>query len=384
MGTLPGFNEPFHSYYDQYSVSVDDFTIPDYYSTYVPDNQDDANCVAVIAPDLSKGATRWTLNGRFIAIGIYRDEGRPTTQRQPSTGLQWVRSGVVLTITDTIKHRLKVGAKVSLWNVNVSEMNDVEVTKVVDAYSFSVRCYLMGASSGSNGAYQPLASTNFYENYRVFRLLPSFKLVTFTQIQDIFAATAPLTDSTLRTMYSVTSSTDVDVPKSKTKSINYDLPSSTVPKSELLHLGRRFDQQYDEDGLPLKLTYQADGIVSPVDNVDRVSKNKQTFLCKPLDNAALNSRLFVYDFYGIDLNDASRGPYHSTENVTRNQSIDGHESNLSVRLNNDGDLVYSSTLHDEFGNLAIGVQSNNALYIRKQILPLEFDAFNRPIKAPLG
>ena len=383
MSTLPGFNEPFHSFYDQYSVSVDDFTIPDYYSTYVPDNQDDANCTAVIAPDLTKGATRWTLNGRFIAIGIYRDEGRKTAQRPPSTALSWVRNGVVLSITDTIKHRLKVGDKVSLWNINTPEMNDVEVTNVIDAYTFSIRCFLLGATSGTNGSYQPIESTNFYETYRVFRLLPSFKLVTFAQIKQIFAATAPLTDTTLRTMYSVTTSTDVDVPKSKTKSVNYDLPSTTIPKADLLHLARRFDQQYDEEGLPLALTYQADGIVTPTHNVDKVTKNRQSFLCKPIDNAASNSRIFVYDYYGIDLNDVSRGPYHSTENVTKDLTVGGYEDNFSIRLDNVDNRVYSSTLHDEFGNLAIGVQTDNALFIRKQILPLEFDAFNRPIKAPI-
>jgi hypothetical protein len=64
--------------------------------------------------------------------------------------------------------------------------------------------------------------------------------------------------------------------------------------------------------------------------------------------------------------------------------VSGDIGNLKVKLDNAGDPVYAGKLHDEFGNLAIGVQQNNALTVRKQILPLALDIFNRPIKTPLN
>jgi hypothetical protein len=101
------------------------------------------------------------------------------------------------------------------------------------------------------------------------------------------------------------------------------------------------------------------------------------------NDEAKNSKIYAYDFYGIDLNDSSRGPYFSDKIVIRNEKIEGDIGNLLVKNDNEEKPIYSGKIHDEYGNLAIGVQENNSLVIRKQILPLKLDLFNRPLKKPL-
>jgi hypothetical protein len=380
MSNKPGFNEHFHEYYDQFSIPVSSLNIPSHFAKYIPDNQDDYNCTLVISPSPKKGAKKWTQKGKIITIGIYRDEGRESELPPIVTGVTWDRTGTRLLLTCVKPHGLAVKDHVHLWNINVSGMFSTEVTEIVNSYKFAIKTYLQGASSGV-GAYQSQTITNFYESYRVFRLLPSFKLLTISELNSIFSETAPLQLTSRRTLFNITTNKDSVLSSSKTSSTNYDLPTAgTITKDSLLKLKKRFNQQYDEAGVPLSLSYQETGYASPVNNVDSKYKNQQIFY----NAQTSSSRIKVYDFYGLDLNDEERGPYFSTTNVTRDEAIKQDIGNLEVKTDNQGNPIYSGQLYDEFGNLAIGVQSNNALVVRKQILPLILDAFNMPTKSPIN
>ena len=373
--TTPNFSDPFNTFYDQFSVHEADLDLPVHFDSYVPDNQTDYSCVSVIGPSVERGAISWTLNDKWITIGIYRDQGRPTSQRPSITGLSWTRSGFTITMTDPAGHKLHNGDVVNISNINVSMMTNVDVT-LIDSYSFSFKGFVTGTTSGVNGSYQDAFLTNFYETHRVFRLLPSFKLIPYASIQSIFTATAPIPQTALKTLYNISTAQTVPIPTTTSSSSNYQLPNTNLPIVDKLPLAKRFGQIYDASGQPLQLTYLSSGYPTYVNNVDSPFKNDQVFYNVPV-NSPTDPYIYVYDFYGIELNDVSRAPTYSTSNVTRNTSVIGSLNNLVVNVD------YTSTLNDLFGNLAIGVQSNNALVVRKQILPLELDSFNKPVKSPI-
>ena len=370
------FTNPFDPYYDLYSIDESELIVPDYFNRFVPDNQVDYNCIMVLTPNLDKGVKKWTLGDRWITIGVYRDEGRAPAQRQNRINLQWSRTGDIVIITDLDGHKLKVGDSINVYNVNMSVLTDAKVIKVIDQWSFSFKSSVVGAISGSNGAYQPNFITNFYETHRVFRLLPSFKLVPWADIQSLFVEIAPAQQAKRRSIYNITTSKVVKIPNAKSQSVNFELSNQTQPKIELLSLERRYGQVYNETGITLQLEYLPSGDFVPTNNVDSATKNPQIFLTT-LKTGDQGTRIHAFDFYGLDVNDATRSPYNSDQNVTRDTTITGNLNNLKLNV------PVTGSLNDEFGNLAIGVQSNNALVVRKQVLPLVLDSFNKPIKAPL-
>jgi len=375
--TIP-FNDVFNAYYDQFSMRAVDLVIPSYFNQYLPDNQPDYQCIKVISPNLNADVQRWTYNSSWITIGIYRDEGRPATQRPVRTGASWSRSGLTITITDPIGHKLEVGDLVNVYNVNVPALTNLPVLSVINAYNFTVRGTLTGPTSGTNGAYQNNFVTDFYEDYIVFRLLPSFQLVPISVILELFSSCSPTTQAARRTIYNITTSSEVKIPNGKSIAVNYELNNQSQSQNDKSAFPRMFSQAYDEKGTPLGLQYQGTGIPIPVNNVDSQYKNDQVFLNSARIINTSNDRIYVYYYYGIDINDATRGPYFSDTNITIDTTKTGYVGNLKENI-----VLSSRFLNDEYGNLAIGVQYNNALTTRKQVLPLSLDAFNRPIKSPL-
>lgn len=373
--SVPDFNDPFNSFYDQFSIHEADFSLPTHFNRYVPDNQGDYQCVNVIVPSISKGAISWTIGGKWITIGIYRDEGRPATQRPAQTGLTWSRVNRTITITDPNGHKLHAGDTVNVNNINLP-LVDVPVT-IIDPNTFTVQGFITGASSGSTASYQDNFVTDFYENYRVFRLLPSFKLIPISLVLQIFDQTKPVPAVAQPTLYSVTAGKMVTVPVGNNADFNYQLPTATQSSKDLLPLLRRFGQVYDSTGQPLELTYMSNGYPISINNVDSSYKNQQIFYNVPV-NQISDPFIYAYDYYGLLMNDASRAPTYSTSNVVINS--------FAVDVNNimvNPATGYVSTINDFYGNLAIGVQTNNALVVRKQILPLTLDAFNLPVKVPV-
>jgi hypothetical protein len=368
------FFDTFNPFYDQYSINHLDFTIPDEWDLFLPDNTVDFQCLSVIAPNPTAGATIWTQYGRWITLGIYRDEGRDPEQRPPVAGLSWTRVGRVLTITDPAGHRLRQDDVVNVTNVNVP-LTNVSVT-VVDSVTFQVPTLLYGDNSGSSATYQPTAIYNFYEQNYVFRLLPSFQLVPYSVVQQIFAATAPTVSLDRQKMLNVTSNTTVSLPTVKNVNVNYDLPIHGTPIYARLPLGIRFGQVYDDQGDPLALSYLDSGQPKPTNEVDSVYKNDPVHL-----DPDSPDRVYVYDFYGLDVNDPTRSPYFSSSIITRDPTISGNVNNI-LRRSQNGTTFYKKNLYDLFGNRVIGIQATNALTIRQNVLPLTLDNFNRPTKRP--
>lgn len=387
--TSPAFNTPFDPAYDVYSVSRLDFAIPDHFDVYAPEflNEIDFKCLSVICPNPEKGAKQWTYRGKWLTIGVYRDEGRESSQRPPTVGLSWVRSSTTMTIIDPAGHRLRTGDYVDLYNINVQTLLKTKIT-VINPTSFTVTVPLFGATSGTNGAYQPSDLYNFYEQNYVFRLLPSFQLVPFSLIQQLFTNSAPVPEPAVRELFNVTTNSSVLLPRGKSKSFNYDLPTTAKPIVDTLPLARRFGQVYDESGTPLKIEYQDDG--QPVNSVayDEEHLDPHKRFNAPLVNdpvmvdPSVDQWVHVYDFYGFQVNDSTRGPYFRTDLITRDLDMPAPYNNIK-RAEQNGVPYYAGKLYDKFANLVIGIQTNNATVIRKNLLPLRLDRFNKPEKLPI-
>lgn len=426
--TAPAFNEPFDPYYDQYSISHLDFAVPDHFDIYVPEfvNEIDFQCLSVICPSTNKGAKQWTYGGKWLTIGVYRDEGRDPAQRPPSTALNWSRSSTTLTIIDPSGHRLRTADLVNLYNINVPSLLKAPIT-IINSTTFTVRVPLYGDSSGSNGAYQPTELYNFYEQNYVFRLLPSFSLVPWSLIQELFASSAPDVVPQQREMFNITTGISNLLPRGISKSINYNLPLSGKPNGDNLPLDRRFGQVYDENGNPLKISYIANGqpvssksydspklsshvgFNSPLTNEDvaygetyRITDSNDQritsisgysgysgaitydlrILNLPRDDALSDTRVYVFDFYGGEINDPHRAPYFRTDLITRDETKPAPFDNI-LRAEQNGVPYYSKNLYDIFNNRVFGIQENNATVVRENLLPLQLDRFNRPIKSPI-
>lgn len=382
------FNDPFNAYYDIYSVRTNELDIPAHLDRYLPVNQDDAACLGIYVPSIPRGSKLWTKFGKWITIGLFRDEGREPALQPPSTGLGWTRVGNTLTISD-VSH-LKVGDRVNLYNLNLAyPLLDFPVSAAT-TLTFSIQVPALGPTSGVNGAWQHVKETNFYEERVVFRLLPSFKLVPYQDILDIFDESAPDEAPPTRSIYNVTTASQTRLPTGKSSSTNYDLPRRGASISDRLTLRRRFNQAYDETGTPLPLKYLDDGREDPVNRVDSPYKNEKILFNTPVqeeiqygDDPTEDERIYVYDFYGLDLNDPTRGPYFASNIIQRDIEVPAPRNNIARRLNNSGDPIYPGKLFDNFGNRVVGIQENNALLARSQILPIALDSFNRPVGTPV-
>jgi hypothetical protein len=391
-GIFPDWNKPFDPYYDRFSMKGRDLIIPAHFDIYQPDNQEDAQCLSVIATSIEHGAKKWAMHNKWITIGIYRDEARPTTQRPVFSQLTWSRDGAELKINHP-GHDLQVGDLINIYDVQPDPILSVPVEHVYSSELFSVTVGDFGDVLGFDAAWQPAAPTNFYEEYIVFRMLPSFNLLSIEDLFEIFADTTPIQQQDRLQMYDITAQNDVILPDGKSSTINYSLPREAVPKVNQVALGTRFDQIYDQDDRALPIKYREDGQPVDVDNVDSKYKNRKTHLNHFLVNEAIevgnivdqvtDSRIHIYDMYGSDLNDSSRGPYHSSNIIKRDPLVPGIENNVSRAMTPNGTVIYTGTLFDLFGNIVIGIQHNNALFVRAPILPLKLNRFNKPTKKPL-
>lgn len=297
------FFDPTNVYYNTYSVPAGNFTIPYHFDVYQPDNSADFKCLSVICPSLEVGSTKWTVNGSWLTIGIYRDEGR----------------------------------------------------------------------------------TGYDETHYVFRLLPSFKLISYAQVLQYFIDSAPAKTAVHRQLLNVTTNQLKKLPSNKGRLSNYDVPF--VP-SERLHLSIRFNQAYDETGAPLKLQYSPEGEALDVNRVDSIYKNPREFFLSPQANelgdpsSAQDAVVDVYDYYGLAVNDATRAPYFATDIITRDTDVDPPRDNIKRRLQGTVE-IQPGWLFDRYGNLVLGIQENNALVARSPILPLQLDTFGKPVKQPV-
>ena len=372
---IPGFDEPYDKAYNEFSVKSDRIKIPDHFNIYSPDNNSDYNCVSIISPSLEKGASKWTQNNKWITIGIYRDEGRLPSSFTPEIKVNWSRIGSVYTFND-VNHNLSVGDLITTYNESFNGI-DVLIQSIIDDNNFTFLGVDSGQLSGNNRYYQQFQTRDYFNDFRVFRLLPSFQLISFTEFKQILLDTAPIQKSSRTTLFNITSNSSVKIPTGNNQSVNYELVKTKVKEDK--NLSPRFGQVYDETGKTLELKYSVTGYPTKYFNVDSIYKNDQIFYSnlEPINHIA------IYDYYGFPINDTTRSPYHSISNIVKNNNIQGDINNLSKVWGGNQGGLYVSTLNDAHGNLVIGVKPDNSLVVRKQILPLELDPFNRPIKKPL-
>lgn len=348
------FNDPFNSVYDNYSVKISDITIPSYFVRHEVDTSIDSNCLAVFSVSPENGASKWSRNNRWITIGMYRDTGRkPSNSSYFSTS--WVRTAANLTIIINDANRIQVGDFVEILNSNVSRIASAKVLSVT-SNSFTVSTSDTGLLSG-NCQYRYI-NYQFAERRVIFRLLPNNKIITIAELNELFNYCAPVITNT-------------------TPSIG------TSKQFGRLTLGRRFDQIYDHFGEPLSVQYQNNGL--PIIDQVVAGKSRQTaFNNSPVitesdDNDSVDSRIYVYDTYGIEINNPFRGPHFVDNIITRDTTITGNLNNILRKTDSRGQVIYDGPLFDAYGNPVVGINSNNTVVIKEAFLPITVDRFNRPV-----
>lgn len=373
----PGLDQPFDPGYDVYSMWRADFKVPSFCWIYKPDNNADYACDAVIAPAPELGAKLWTRNGRRILIGIYKDEGRPNGLRRPARIVSWVRRVNKITLTDSAPHHLHVGDIVDVYNTTTAEAR-LPVLKVNDAYSFEVRSLATGPISGLTGGYSPLEPVIFSEQYIVFRLLPSYRLVSCQEVLDLLAAAAPSVSSAPVGLVDI--NTGDMIQTSRTVFNTHALTANGSRSGTEL-----WRQQFDENGKPLPWTYDMLGHATPPKTISGVNRNNPLRVTSPVLNEEssisddTNNQLYVKDYYGFELNDPARGPFHANDIIVYDPDQPGNIG----RKKNGSEVIYEGPLHGEFGNFVTAVTEKNTMIVRQPVMPLALDQFNMPYKNPM-
>jgi hypothetical protein len=270
------------------------------------------------------------------------------------------------------------GDMVNLWDVNVPIMT-TPVVGIQSMFTFEVRTIMVGDQSGVAGGYQPVKPVNFYEDFIVFRLLPSMKIVSWPTVQAILNAGAPITNKPPVYLVDINNDNERLVAAQINSYATRLLPNGSTVK-DLLN-----SQQINEDGAPIRATYDNLGCLmkSPYRYSkwqDVIKMNDPVVVNEKCScDLQTNDKLYVYDYYGFDLNDDSRAPYNSEKNVV----YDSASSNgLKIRPDNTGEAFYRGIIQDEFGNVVIGARPDNTLITRQAVLPLQVDQFNVPYKEP--
>jgi hypothetical protein len=373
----PGLNAPFDPGYDVYSMRREHFNVPSVCWLYKPDNNADYACDAVLAPAPELGAQVWTQNGKRILIGVYKDEGRPNGLRRPARVVPWVRNVNKVVLTDSVHHHLSVGAVVDIYNTTTPEAR-LKVLRVVDEYSFEVRSLASGPTSGLIGGYSAVEPVNFYEQYIVFRYLPSYKLVPWQAVVDLLTSTVPTVGTAPVNLVDI--NTGFSVPTSRTVFNGTNLTSSGSRSGTEL-----WRQQFDENGKPLAWSYDSLGQPILPRTVSSPKRNNPPIDTPPVINEVgstsdtANNQLYVKDYYGFELNDVTRGQYYVNDIITYDPT---EPDNIKRKLNG-STVIYDGVLLDEFGNFVESATEQNTVKIRRPIMPLALDQFNVPYKRPL-
>lgn len=401
--TYPNWYKPHDPYYDQYSVEIADFSMPSHFDIFIPDDGSEVGCKTIVMPSPRRGAVNYTKNDKFMVIGIYRDTGREPAIFPVITGKQWSTSGSELTIFDST-NKVRVGDYLYCYNTNVTGQQYLKCIAREQNFFTLKLASLLGAPSGLSCSYRIDRVKDFAEENIVFRLFPTFKLITYDEFLSIAAATAPdmlyrtadvikniTTDSNVRTPVQVTSDTDYTPVNNykKVSEVSYsmfklgiEVKGNRLPEFEN-------NQTFDYTGKPLKLKYDEAGRVISPKYYDAKYKNKNIYVDSqitnevPSSNSTIDDRVWCYDFYGIDINDPARGPYNVDNVISRNTNVEGNVNNI-LRLEVNGTPLYptSQNVYDRFGNVAVGINTNNTLNVVRQRIPIQLDNFGRPLKLP--
>lgn len=401
--TYPNWFKPHDPYYDQYSIEIDDFVMPEHFDSFLTDFGDEVGCKTIVMPSPRRGAVNYTKNDKFMVIGIYRDTGRPATIFPIITGKSWATSGNELFIFDST-NKVRVGDYLYCYNTNVSGQQYLKCVAREQNFFTLKLASLLGDTSGVSCSYRIDRVKDFAEENIVFRLFPTFKLITYAEFLEIAESTSPdsvfktsevikniTTNTDVRTSLEVNSNTDFTPVNNykKVTEISYStfnlavrVKGDKMPKFEN-------NQTFDYVGKPLKLKYDDAGRVISPNYYDSKYKNKNIYVESilsaemPSSNSTIDDRVWCYDFYGIDINDPTRGPYNLDTVITRDISVEGNVNNIS-RIEVSGVPLYPEDqyVYDRFGNVAIGINENNSLNVIRQRIPIQLDNFGRPYKLP--
>ena len=373
----PGFNLPFDLAYDVYSMWRADFAIPSFCWAYKPDNNADYACDVVIAPAPELGSKIWTRNGRRILIGVYRDEGRPSDLIRSARIVSWSRVGNVITAIDPQPTRLSLGDAVTVYNMTASPSITATVTEVVDEYTFKFTTTAIGGTSGLTGGYAPVAPVNFYEQFIVFRYLPSYKLVPWQEVMDLLTAATPIVGTAPVDLTDIVTGNTI-------KTTRTVFNGSRLTSSGSRSGTELWRQQFDENSKPLTWTYDKLGRPDLPKTVSTPNRNNPVLYSPPVLNEVgsadplTNEKLYVRDYYGFELNDTTRGPFYADDIITYDPNT---ENGLKRKLNG-SEVIYEGVLHDDFGNFVEAAAPDNTVVVRRPILPITVDQFNLPYKQP--
>jgi len=401
--TYPNWLKPHDPYYDQYSIEINDFVMPEHFDIFLTDFGDEVSCKTIVMPSPRKGAINYIKNNKFMIIGIYRDTGREPTLFPIITGKQWATSGNELVIFDTT-NKVRVGDYLYCYNTNVTGQQYLKCVAREPGYFTLKLASLLGSTSGLSCSYRIDRIKDFAEENIVFRLFPTFKLITYAEFLSIANSTSP--NSVFRTsdvLKNITTDTDVRTPVQVDSNTDYTPVNNFKKVSEISYSTFRLgvkvkgnglptfqhNQTFDDVGKPLKLKYDESGKVISPKYYDSKYKNKNIFVDSqqaaenPSSDPTKDDRVWCYDFYGIDINDPSRGPYNVDTVISRDTSVSGNVNNIQ-RLEVNGVPFYPTSQHvyDNFGNIAIGINENNSLNVIRQRIPIQLDNFGRPFKLP--
>lgn len=401
--TYPNWLKPHDSYYDQFSIEIADFSIPEHFDVFIPDDGNELGCKTILMPSPRRSAVNYTKNDKFMVIGVYKDTGREPAIFPIITGKTWAVSGNELTIFDST-NKVRVGDYLYCYNTNVTGQQYLRCIGRDQNFFTLKLASLLGSPSGTSCSYRIDRIKDFAEENIVFRLFPTFKLITYAEFLEIANNTSPnAVHSTSDLIKNITINDDVRTSTVVSGDTNYSAVNNYKKVSEIAYstfkLGVKVkgnnipifenNQTFDYNGKPLKLKYDSAGRVISPNYYDSKFKNLNMYVESklseemPSNNSTINDRVWCYDFYGIDINDPTRGPYNVDTVIFRNTNIEGNVNNIS-RLEVNGTPLYSESQHvyDQFGNIAIGINSNNTLNVVRQRIPIQLDNFGRPFKLP--
>ena len=399
----PDWFKPHDPYYDQYSIEIDNFVMPEHFDIFLPDFGNEVSCKSILMPSPRRAAINYIRNDKFMLIGIYRDTGREPAAFPMVANKQWAISGNELTIFDST-NKARIGDYVYCYNTNVVGQQYLRCVARSSTFFTLKLASLMGGTSGLTSSYRIDRIKDFAEENIVLRLFPTFKLITYAQFEEIASQTSP--NSVFRTsdvIKNITSNTNVRTPVQVTESTDYTLPNNFKKVTEITNSMFKLavevkgdgypkyqhNQMFDGSGKPLKLKYDEAGRVIPPNYYDSKYKNKNIFVGSilsaenPSTISNADDRVWCYDFYGIDINDPFRGPYNLDVIVIRDPSIDSNVDNI-LRAEANGIPIYPANqdVYDQFGNVVVGINTNNSMNTIRQRIPLQLDNFGRPLKLP--
>jgi hypothetical protein len=396
----PAWNNVHDPFYDQYSLELEKFLIPDHFDVFMPED-DSLGCKAVLMPSPRKGAINFTRNGKFILIGVYKDMGRPPTAYPTVSGISWTRVYNQLIMTH-VNHKVKVNDKIYVYNVNKNSEQYLTCTEITDD-TFTLKLMsLGGGTSGSIGQYRLNKIKDFQEENLVFRFFPHFGLLTIAELQDIVTQTSPNYVYQQSTeIKNITTNKIVRTPSLVNSRVNYTSVNNWKRASEVISSAFKLNirvkgssvqtyqngQVFDHKGKPLKLKYDTFGRVISPDYYDSKFKNTVVYLDATMLNenpdngtgAAADHKVWCYDFYGIEINDPARGPFYANDIITRDVNKEGNMDNIFRKTNNEIPIYSMNQLvYNTFGEVVVGINENNTLNVIRQRIPLQLDNFGRP------